>query len=284
MSASILDGQAVAKQIKQQLKRTLAAHLQQGYRAAALAVILIGDNPASILYVNSKRSDCSDIGMQSCVHHLAHDTTQVQLIELIQSLNNNPTIDGILVQLPLPSHIDTQAIVECIAPDKDVDGFHPINLGKLAQGTPFLRPCTPHGIMQLLSHYQLDVRGQHAVVIGASTLVGRPMALELLMQKATVTVCHSASTHLERHVRCADMVIVATGVMDVISPTWFNSEQIIVDVGIHHTTQGLLRGDIDFKIACQNVAWITPVPGGVGPMTRCALLQNTVMAYGTHLT
>ena len=284
MSASILDGQSVAKKIKQQLKQTLEIHLQRGNRAAALAVILIGDNPASRLYVDSKRRDCNDIGMQSWVHHLAHDTTQVQLIELIESLNGNRNIDGILVQLPLPSHINTQAIVECIAPDKDVDGFHPINLGKLAQGTPCLRPCTPHGIMQLLAHYHLDMRGQHAVVVGASTLVGRPMALELLLQKATVTVCHSATRHLERHVSHADIVIVATGVMDVISPTWFNSKQIVIDVGIHHTAHGLLRGDIDFTTTCQHVAWITPVPGGVGPMTRCALLQNTVMAYGAHLT
>ena len=284
MSASILDGQSVAAQIKQQLKQTLDAHLQHGKRAAALAVILIGDNPASRVYVDAKRGDCSDIGMQSWVHHLAHDTTQGQLIELIESLNNNRNIDGILVQLPLPPHINTQVIVESIAPDKDVDGFNPINLGKLAQSTPFLRPCTPHGIMQLLAHYHLEVRGTHAVVIGASTLVGRPMALELLMQKATVTVCHSATTHLERHVSCADIVIVATGVMDVISPTWFNRAQIVIDVGIHRTAHGLLRGDIDFTTACQNVAWITPVPGGVGPMTRCALLQNTVMAYGAHLT
>lgn len=278
MSASLIDGKILASLRRNELKERVHHHVQQGHRAPGLAVILIGKDPASSVYVNNKRKACEEVGITSHSYDLSEETTQDALFQLIDELNNSDEIDGILIQLPLPKHINESIIIEHIKPEKDVDGFHPYNLGRLAQRNPLLRPCTPLGIMNLLHHYQLDVKGKHAVVIGASNIVGRPMSLELLMAGATVTICHRFTQNLERLVQIADLVIVATGHMDVIHVDWLNKNQIIIDVGIHRLADGSIRGDVDFKKAKDNVAWITPVPGGVGPMTIVTLLENTLIA------
>ncbi|USQ15055.1 bifunctional methylenetetrahydrofolate dehydrogenase/methenyltetrahydrofolate cyclohydrolase FolD [Legionella lytica] len=278
MSASLIDGKTLSALRRDQLKQRVHELVQQGHRAPGLAVVLVGTDPASSVYVNNKRKACEEVGVLSDFHHLPEDISQKKLIKLITKLNKAPEIDGILIQLPLPKHINEATIIERIKPAKDVDGFHPYNLGRLAQRNPLLRPCTPMGIMNLLEHYQLNVKGKHAVVIGASNIVGRPMSLELLAAGATVTVCHRLTQNLEQFVRIADLIVVAAGHMDVIEVEWLNENQVIIDVGIHRLPDGTIRGDVDFKKARDKVAWITPVPGGVGPMTVVSLLENTLMA------
>ncbi|WP_133128186.1 bifunctional methylenetetrahydrofolate dehydrogenase/methenyltetrahydrofolate cyclohydrolase FolD [Legionella nagasakiensis] len=278
MTASLLAGKPVASAMMQNIKQAVIARTRLGHRPPGLAVILVGTDPASLIYVTNKRKACLEVGFNSYAYDLPEQTTEEDLLTLIDQLNETKDIDGILVQLPLPNHIRTTAVIERINPTKDVDGFHPYNLGRLAQGNPQLRPCTPYGIIQMLAYYQLTVSGKHAVVVGASNIVGRPMALELLLAKATATICHRATRHLERHVRMADVVIIATGIPDVIDTNWLNKEQIIIDVGIHRKEDGSLRGDIEFALAKDKVAWITPVPGGVGPMTISTLLKNTLYA------
>lgn len=281
MPAALIDGKILSALRRDELKQRLQAHMRQGHRAPGLAVVLIGTDPASSIYVNNKRKACAEVGITSHSYDLPEETSQNELIKLIDELNNSNQVDGILIQLPLPTHINETVIIEHIAPEKDVDGFHPYNLGRLAQRNPLLRPCTPLGIMSLLQHYQLQVQGKHAVVIGASNIVGRPMSLELLLAGATVTICHRFTQNLEQFVRIADIVIVATGHMDVIDTEWLNKSQVIIDVGIHRLADGSIRGDVDFKKAINKVAWITPVPGGVGPMTIVTLLENTLLA-ATH--
>lgn len=278
MTASILDGQKAALHIKQEIMTSIQTLLEAGQRPPGLAVILVGEDAASGIYVRNKRKACDDVGILSNAYDLPYHTSEETLLNLIDELNNNPQIDGILVQLPLPSHIDTEQVIERIHPQKDVDGFHPYNVGRLVLGMPILRPCTPLGIMALLQHYDLSVVGKHAVIIGASNIVGRPMALELLMSKATVTICHRGTQHLKQHVESADILVVATGTPDVIETSWLHSQQIVIDVGIHRLSSGQLRGDVNFADAEKRVAWITPVPGGVGPMTICTLLKNTLSA------
>lgn len=278
MSASLLDGRILASLRRDELKKRIQHHIQQGNRPPELAVVLIGIDPASTIYVNNKRKACQEVGIKSHSYDLPEQTSQDDLLHLINELNNSDHIDGILIQLPLPKHIDETLVIEHIKPTKDVDGFHPYNLGRLAQRNPLLRPCTPLGIMNLLEHYKLDVKRKHAVVIGASNIVGRPMSLELLLAGATVTVCHKFTPHLQKFVEIADFVIIATGVMDLIDTDWLNESQVVIDVGIHRLEDGSLRGDIDFKKGVNKVAWITPVPGGVGPMTIVSLLENTMMA------
>lgn len=278
MSASILDGKFVAAEIRHQIKQNVATRIQQGYRAPGLAVVLVGAEPASTIYVNNKRRACTEAGFNSYAYNLPIETRENELLSLIDTLNESVDVDGILVQLPLPAHINTNAIIERINPGKDVDGFHPYNLGRLAQGNPQLRPCTPYGVMKLLDYYHLPIVGKHAVVIGASNIVGRPMALELLHAKATVTICHSATRELKEHVRMADILVVAAGKPNLIDTNWLHSTQILIDIGIHRRHDGTIHGDVDFNKARENVAWITPVPGGVGPMTICMLLQNTLLA------
>jgi methylenetetrahydrofolate dehydrogenase (NADP+) / methenyltetrahydrofolate cyclohydrolase len=278
MVASILDGKTLAANIQHRIACDVNARAKQGHRAPGLAVIRLGDDPASALYVANKRTACHAAGFHSTAYHLPIETNEAELLSLIDTLNVQKDIDGILVQLPLPPHINVFAIIEHIDPNKDVDGFHPYNLGQLAQGHPKIRPCTPYGVMTLLNHYDLSVAGKHAVVIGASNIVGRPMALELLHAKATVTICHRQTQHLESHVRMADLVVVATGTFPVIQTEWLHSKQIIIDVGIHRDANGRLHGDVDFHEAQKKVAWITPVPGGVGPMTIATLLHNTLLA------
>lgn len=278
MTALVLDGKNLAQIKKDELRKNIETMTQQGIVPPGLAVVLVGEDPASEIYVTNKRKACAEIGIQSHSFNLSDKTSEKQLLKLIYELNEAPDIDGILVQLPLPDSIDTNNIIESINPLKDIDGFHPYNLGRLAQRRPLLRPCTPFGIIQLLEAYNLPLQGIDAVVIGASNIVGRPMGLELLAAGATVTICHRFTRDLEKHVRRADLLVVAAGQRDIVKIDWLHRQQIIVDVGIHRLQNGKLRGDIDFDKAAEKVAWITPVPGGVGPMTIAALLQNTLFA------
>jgi len=283
MVASILDGTNVATEFKSRIKQEVVARIQQGHRPPCLAVIQVGENPASTIYVNGKRKACLEAGFTSLDYNISIDSSEKTLLSLIDTLNESADVDGILVQLPLPSHIHTHKIIERINPNKDVDGFHPYNFGLLAQGRPQLRPCTPYGVIQLLNHYHIPIAGQHAVIIGASNIVGRPMALEFLNAKATVTVCHRSTKALEKHVRMADIIVVATGCFNVINTDWLQPAQILIDIGIHRRADGTVHGDVNFQEAQKKVAWITPVPGGAGPMTICMLLQNTLFA-ATYLS
>jgi methylenetetrahydrofolate dehydrogenase (NADP+)/methenyltetrahydrofolate cyclohydrolase len=278
MTATLIDGKIVAAETRKRLQHSISIRTENNHRPPGLAVILLGEDPASKIYVKNKRKACEEVGIRSFAYDLSEQTSEAELLQLIDSMNQNKEIDGILVQLPLPAHIKKSKVIERIKPQKDVDGFHPYNAGCLAQGHPLLRPCTPYGIMQLFHYYQLPIKGQHAVIVGASTIVGRPMALEFLHAKATVTVCHRLTQHLDAHIRMADIVVVATGVADVVPTQWLHSKQIVIDVGIHRLSDGRIRGDVDFASAKEKVAWLTPVPGGVGPMTICALLQNTLQA------
>lgn len=283
MTASLIDGKIVASQIKNDLKTAVAKLRAKGLPAPGLAVILVGGDPASEIYVANKRKACLDVGFRSYAYDLPQDTSEEKLLKLIDQLNNSPEINGILVQLPLPASINPSKVIESINPNKDVDGFHPYNVGRLASRNPLLRPCTPYGIIRLLGFYQIPLVGKHAVVIGSSNIVGRPMALEFLLAAATVTICHRFTEDLEKYVRIADVIVVATGVLDVIKAEWLNSKQTLIDVGMHRLDNGKLRGDVDFELAKEKVAWITPVPGGVGPMTIATLLQNTFIAAGHQL-
>ncbi len=278
MTALLLDGKKAATTLKQNIKKTVDTLLLQGNKRPGLAVILVGDDPASTIYVSNKRKACDEVGFNSFAYDLPSSTTEKELLDLIDKLNHADEIDGILVQLPLPAAIDTDKVFECISPDKDVDGFHPCNVGRLTLRNPLLRPCTPLGIIHLLAFYNIQLAGLHTLVIGASNIVGRPMALEFLLAAATVTITHRFTKDLEPFVRSADLIVIATGIKDVINVDWLNAKQIIVDVGMHRLPDGNLRGDIDFERAKEKVAWITPVPGGVGPMTIATLLQNTLIA------
>ncbi|MDF1758268.1 MAG: bifunctional methylenetetrahydrofolate dehydrogenase/methenyltetrahydrofolate cyclohydrolase FolD [Legionellaceae bacterium] len=278
MVASIIDGKHVALQIKNKLRAELEEFIHQGFKPPGLAVILLGDDSSSAIYVNGKRKACSHVGFESFSYNLPTSTTEDELLTLIDTLNHNEDVDGILVQLPLPKHIDAINIIEHISPKKDVDGFHPFNFGRLAQGNPLLRPCTPYGVIQLLQYYDIPIKGRDVVIIGASNIVGRPMALEFLALKATVTVCHSKTNDLEKHVRMADILVSATGVLNITNPQWLNENQVIIDIGMHRVN-GKVCGDINFDEVKNKVAWITPVPFGVGPMTIATLLQNTMLSW-----
>lgn len=278
MTATILDGKTLAKQIRQHLAIQIKKRQTQGLRRPSLAVLLVGSDPASLVYVAHKRKDCEDVGIISLAYDLPVDTSQQELTELINQLNDNPNVDGILVQLPLPQHIDAEKILEQIHPTKDVDGLHPYNCGRLAQRRPALRPCTPQGIMLLLEQANISLEGLHAVVVGASNIVGRPMALELLLAKCTVTICHRFTHNLAALIPQADLLVVAIGKIGVIKSEWIKPGAIVIDVGIHRGLDGKLVGDLEFETAKQRAAWITPVPGGVGPMTRASLLKNTLFA------
>lgn len=284
MSASLLDGKAYSSLRREVLKQKVLEHVQKGHPRPGLAVILIGDDPASTIYVSNKRKACEEVGITSFFYGLPYHTSQDELIDLIDELNHSNHIHGILIQLPLPKHFNESLIIERIKPEKDVDGFHPYNMGRLVQKNPALRPCTPLGIMNLLQHYQLDVKRKHAVVVGASNIVGRPMSLELLLAGATVTICHKFTQNLQRHIELADFIIVATGIKDVIKTEWLNQNHVVIDVGMHRLHDGKIRGDVDFNKAKEKVSWITPVPGGVGPMTIVTLLENTMLATCQSIT
>lgn len=278
MSAKIIDGKAVAADLKQQLKIATEQRIEAGKRRPGLAVVLIGSNPASKVYVGSKRRSCEEIGFKSEAYDLPETATQDELLTLIDKLNNDDEIDGILVQLPLPDHFDSETVIEHIAPHKDVDGFHPYNIGRLAQRIPVLQPCTPKGIITLLRSTEVDLKGLEAVVVGASNIVGRPMALELLLAGCTTTVCHRWTKNLEQQVRRADLLVVAVGKPNFIPGDWIKPGAIVIDVGINRLENGKLTGDVEFDVAKQHASWITPVPGGVGPMTVATLLENTLYA------
>ena len=278
MYAQLLDGKQVAHAVKQDIKQRITKHCQAGLAQPKLAVILVGSDPASHIYVNAKRRSCQEIGIDSVAYDLPQNTSKEDLLSLIDNLNQDDNINGILVQLPLPNHIDQSLIIERISPMKDVDGFHPYNIGRLAQRLPVLRSCTPLGIMTLLKYYKLPFKGQHAVVVGASNIVGRPMAMELLIAGATVTICHRFTRDLDQQVNHADIVISAVGKAGLIQGQWIKQDAIVVDVGMNRLDDGRLVGDVDFEQAKQRASWITPVPGGVGPMTVASLMANTLQA------
>lgn len=278
MTAQLIDGKQIAANIRQNIAQKVQTRLSQGLRAPGLAVILVGNDPASEVYVAHKRKDCEQVGFQSQAYDLPASTTQAQLLDLIDQLNADDSVDGILVQLPLPAHLDSSLLLERISPFKDVDGFHPYNVGRLAQRMPLLRSCTPKGIMTLLEHTGVDLHGLDAVVVGASNIVGRPMALELLLAGCTTTITHRFTEDLASHVRRADLVVVAVGIPDLVKGEWIKPGAIVIDVGINRQADGKLVGDVGFAAALERAAWITPVPGGVGPMTRACLLENTLQA------
>ncbi|MFB4371643.1 MULTISPECIES: bifunctional methylenetetrahydrofolate dehydrogenase/methenyltetrahydrofolate cyclohydrolase FolD [unclassified Pseudomonas] len=278
MTAQLIDGKAIAANIRQQIAQRVAERREQGLRAPGLAVILVGSDPASQVYVAHKRKDCEEVGFISRAYDLSAETSQDELRDLIDSLNEDASIDGILLQLPLPAHLDASLLLERIRPDKDVDGFHPYNIGRLAQRMPLLRPCTPKGIMTLLASTGQDLYGMHAVVVGASNIVGRPMALELLLGGCTVTITHRFTKDLAGHVAQADIVVVAAGKPGLVKGEWVKEGAIVIDVGINRQADGKLIGDVVYETALPRAGWITPVPGGVGPMTRACLLENTLHA------
>ncbi|WP_335924020.1 bifunctional methylenetetrahydrofolate dehydrogenase/methenyltetrahydrofolate cyclohydrolase FolD [Shewanella indica] len=278
MTAQLIDGKAIAQSIRQQLKQKVAARQAAGQRIPGLAVILVGADPASQVYVGSKRKACEEVGFISRSYDLPDSTSEEELLALIDSLNEDAAIDGILVQLPLPEHIKESKVIERIRPDKDVDGFHPYNVGRLAQRIPVLRSCTPMGIMTLIKSTGIDTYGLDAVVVGASNIVGRPMTLELLLAGCTTTTCHRFTKDLEDKVSRADLLVVAVGKPGFIPGSWIKPGAIVIDVGINRLDSGRLVGDVDFDIACERASHITPVPGGVGPMTIASLLENTLFA------
>ena len=278
MTAQIISGTQLASQIKSNVAQQISQYVAQGKRAPGLAVILVGADPASQVYVGSKRKSCAEIGITSKSYDLSETTTEQALLELIKELNQDNTVDGILVQLPLPKHIDSTKVIEQISPEKDVDGFHPYNVGRLCQRIPTLRACTPYGVMKLLETTGISFYGKHAVIVGASNIVGRPMALELLLAGCTVTVTHRFTEDLASHIRQADILVVAVGKPKFIKGVWIKEGAVVVDVGINRL-EGKLVGDVEFDIAAQRAAYITPVPGGVGPMTVAMLMQNTLSAY-----
>jgi methylenetetrahydrofolate dehydrogenase (NADP+)/methenyltetrahydrofolate cyclohydrolase len=282
MTANIIDGKAVAAALKADMKQLVSSKTAAGAKRPGLAVILVGEDPASSIYVRNKRQACEEIGIHSSYHHLAQDIQESALINLINDLNTDDAIDGILLQLPLPKHIDAEKVLECINPYKDVDGFHAYNLGRLAQRRPLLRPCTPRGVMILLDHIKQPYKGKHAVIIGASNIVGRPMALELLIAGATTTICHRFTENLPYFTKQADILVSAVGKPGLIKGEWIKTGATVVDVGITRLPDGSITGDIEFNVAKERASWITPVPGGVGPMTVAVLLQNTLTAAGYY--
>lgn len=279
MTAQLINGKQIAQQVRAEVAHYVTTLTEAGKRAPGLAVVLLGNDPASAVYVSNKTKACDEVGFVSQQHRLDASVSQDELHQLIDRLNQDQSIDGILVQLPLPAGLDAEQVLERILPTKDVDGFHPYNIGRLAQRIPSLRPCTPKGIMTMIESTKREIKGLHAVIVGASNIVGRPMGLELLMAGATVTTCHKFTKDLAHHVQQADLLVVAVGKPNFIPGHWIKEGAIVIDVGINRLDDGSLTGDIDFDIARQRAAWITPVPGGVGPMTVASLIENTLEAY-----
>jgi methylenetetrahydrofolate dehydrogenase (NADP+)/methenyltetrahydrofolate cyclohydrolase len=278
MTANLIDGKAIAARVRLAVKERIANRLRAGLRPPGLAVILVGQDPASEIYVRNKRRACEEAGLLSRSYDLSAETPESELLDLIENLNNDVEIDGILVQFPLPGQINADKVTECIRPDKDVDGFHPYNIGRLALRRPLLRSCTPRGIITLLEETGESFHGREAVIIGASNIVGRPMSLELLLAGCTVTTCHRFTTNLEFHAGRADILVVAVGKPGLVPGAWVKHGATVIDVGINRLEDGSLAGDVEFEAARQRAAWITPVPGGVGPMTVATLLENTLFA------
>ena len=280
MNARIIDGKSIAENIRRSIKQRIDLRRAQGLRAPGLAVVLAGSDPSSQVYVRSKRKACEEVGIRSFSYDLPGTIREQDLLALISELNERTDVDGILVQLPLPAQISPEAIIDHIHPDKDVDGFHAYNVGRLALRNPLLRPCTPHGVMTLLEYTGCFIKGADAVVVGASNIVGRPMAFELLLAGCTVTVCHRFTRDLPLHVQRADILIAAVGKPGLVKGEWIKPGAVVIDVGINRLADGRLMGDVEFDIAKERAAWITPVPGGVGPMTVATLLENTL--YSTE--
>ena len=282
MAAQLIDGKKISQQRIEAVAQAVKARQEKGLHTPCLAVVLVGDDPASAVYVRNKKLTCQKSGIESRSYELPSETTQDDLLKLVDELNGDPAVDGILVQLPLPAHIDSQAVLERIMPHKDVDGFHPYNVGRLVVKMPLMRPCTPKGVMTLLEAYGIDPKGKKAVVVGASNIVGRPQALELLLSRATVTICHSATQNLADEVAAADILVVGVGIPNFVKGEWVKPGAVVIDVGINRLDDGSLCGDVEFDVAKERASMITPVPGGVGPMTIATLLENTVHAASLH--
>lgn len=282
MAAQLIDGKKISQQRIEAVAQAVKARQEKGLHTPCLAVVLVGDDPASAVYVRNKKLACQKSGIESRSYELPSETTQDDLLKLVDKLNGDPAVDGILVQLPLPTHIDSQAVLERIEPHKDVDGFHPYNVGRLVVKMPLMRPCTPKGVMTLLEAYGIDPKGKKAVVVGASNIVGRPQALELLLSRATVTICHSATQNLADEVAAADILVVGVGIPNFVKGEWVKPGAVVIDVGINRLDDGSLCGDVEFDVAKERASMITPVPGGVGPMTIATLLENTVHAASLH--
>jgi methylenetetrahydrofolate dehydrogenase (NADP+)/methenyltetrahydrofolate cyclohydrolase len=283
MTAKIIDGKKIAQETISEIKEAISRAKMEGVNPPGLAVIQVGENPVSKIYVRNKRIACDQVGMKSFNHDLPETTSEKKLIELVTSLNENPEVNGILVQLPLPDHINETSIIEAIDPIKDVDGFHPYTIGRLMQRIPILRPCTAIGVMTMLDYIGFDVIGKHAVIVGASNLVGRPLALELLLKGATTTVCHRFTKNLEDFVSQAEILAVAVGKPNIIPGSWIKKDAVVIDIGISRDESGKISGDVQFDVAKDRASWISPVPGGVGPMTVAMLLKNTLVASSLNL-
>ena len=282
MTAQLIDGKKISQQRIEAVAQAVKARQEKGLHTPCLAVVLVGDDPASAVYVRNKKLACQKSGIESRSYELPSETTQDDLLKLVDELNGDPAVDGILVQLPLPAHIDSQAVLERIVPHKDVDGFHPYNVGRLVVKMPLMRPCTPKGVMTLLEAYGIDPKGKKAVIVGASNIVGRPQALELLLSRATVTICHSATQNLADEVTAADILVVGVGIPNFVKGEWVKPGAVVIDVGINRLEDGSLCGDVEFDVAKERASMITPVPGGVGPMTIATLLENTLHAASLH--
>ena len=282
MAAQLIDGKKISQQRVEAVAQAVKARQEKGLHTPCLAVVLVGNDPASAVYVRNKKLACQKSGIESRSYELPSETMQDDLLKLVEELNGDPAVDGILVQLPLPAHIDSQAVLERIEPHKDVDGFHPYNVGRLVVKMPLMRPCTPKGVMTLLEAYGIDPKGKKAVVVGASNIVGRPQALELLLSRATVTICHSATQNLADEVAAADILVVGVGIPNFVKGEWVKPGAVVIDVGINRLDDGSLCGDVEFDVAKERASMITPVPGGVGPMTIATLLENTVHAASLH--
>lgn len=278
MTAQIIDGKAIAENLLISVKTKIDARIAAGKRPPCLAVILVGADPASAIYVRNKRKACDKVGIRSIAHDLPANTSEADLFALIYSINNDPTIDGILVQSPLPHHINEDKLIEHISVDKDVDGFHPYNIGRLAVRKPTLRSCTPFGVIKMLEATNINLMGLDAVIVGVSNHVGRPMALELLLAGCTITSCHRHTKNLADKVKSADLLVVAAGKAGLIQGDWIKQGAIVIDIGINRLSDGTISGDVDFNLAKERAAYITPVPGGVGPMTVATLMENTLLA------
>jgi methylenetetrahydrofolate dehydrogenase (NADP+) / methenyltetrahydrofolate cyclohydrolase len=278
MTAQIIDGKAIAENLLNNIKAKIDARIAAGKRAPCLAVVLVGADPASAIYVRNKRKACEKVGIRSIAHELPASTSEADLLALVDSLNNDNTVDGILVQSPLPPQIDEERLIERISADKDVDGFHPFNIGRLAIRQPTLRSCTPFGVIKMLQAANIELMGLDATIVGVSNHVGRPMALELLLAGCTITSCHRHTKDLEGKVKQADLLVVAAGKAGLVPGAWIKPGAIVVDIGINRLTDGTICGDVDFNAAKQRAAYITPVPGGVGPMTVATLMENTLLA------
>ena len=282
MTAQLIDGKKISQQRIEAVAQAVKARQEKGLHTPCLAVVLVGDDPASAVYVRNKKLACQKSGIESRSYELPSETTQDDLLKLVDELNGDSAVDGILVQLPLPAHIDSQAVLERIVTHKDVDGFHPYNVGRLVVKMPLMRPCTPKGVMTLLEAYGIDPKGKKAVIVGASNIVGRPQALELLLSRATVTICHSATQNLADEVAAADILVVGVGIPNFVKGEWVKPGAVVIDVGINRLEDGSLCGDVEFDVAKERASMITPVPGGVGPMTIATLLENTLHAASLH--